>query len=362
MVKSVTYQKVLWTGTELSVESEREIHLDKRGDKVLSVRVDMQGMGYSSPTGNFMADITKFSGGTIDNLSIVEHASYEDRDEIDISDYGLKSFSLSNAIGRHRCASVRLDNPIDTLHYFSLKQEYITKSLLKTVSACPNLLGLSIDSAYPCRDWSIPIPCNKSIVYWMFDMGPVKVPKWSPKKLEILRLENAHLKKLPNFVVNPPDTLDEVYLAGNDLDNHEIKSLDVVLSGETNKTVSLCRNPNIIDIPVWENMNLEDCRYYAHNTFFTTPEVTQTPRPLLYENSSTFYNIETELLEGGSEFVEAAYNNRVRNAQDPEFSHYKDIYLYGNDLISHDYRRLLGYSKHEYLRRQQVVRIDKRPI
>lgn len=355
MASEFTYQKIRWNGTEMTCVEPKVPKIETPGGNDLSVRADMQYLQYNKPAKKLLQDITDCAGREINNLSIVNHSGFSDESEceINISHLNLKSFSLveSGSKANSQVASVCLDQPSDTLLYFSLVNTLATQELLDVVSACPNLLGLAIDTYDVSRGRlrnlarTIPIPANKDIKYWMFNLGSVDVSNWEAHSLEIIRLDSAGLEQLPSVLLHPPDSLDEAYLSDNKLDNSAVMPLHKMLSGENNKTISLSKNHDIIDIPTWDGVRIKETTYYADNIFFRTPDETKNYCPYLYGEDRIISELESEIIEGGSEFVIPRYNDRVKQVGKENGSKHKDIYLHDIEFMTHDFKNLFGYSE-----------------
>lgn len=344
----------------------RKIHLvwDKNADllRLLSdrsveytdnniVTVDMSGDDCKH-TGDRLIEtvysITKID--SIDNLRIFNYYKFEtyNSDPIDITKLGLTSFSLEGSIHSNMTDTqcpVLLDRPCPTLRYFSLQHVPIDQAIVDNVTSSPELLGVMMSATHHTgiagvTVTSIPAPVNRKIKYWMFNIRSIselEIKDWIATDLERVLLASVKLEVLPRLLLDPPPTLGQVYLPNNRLDNDSVMPLGKMLQSNDYKSISLNFNLPIIDIPVWDTVDIERVAYFAHDTLFKLPKYTCSKHyPEEYDQLiplpiATAYSFKDD------GFVVPSWSPTT-------WSESHSVFLYGVPLASQDYRQLFGYS------------------
>lgn len=318
--------------------------------------------GYTDPSiNNLVEEISDLVGRPIDNLSVripkVEH--YYDYSGIEISTLKLTSFDLqSNDMLSEFRPRILMSETSDDLRYFSIQGMSISQELLDTVSACPNLEGIIITEGGSGGTYShnpasqIPSPANTNIKYWMFSLNDLRsVDNWESDSLEMLMLDNMRLREMPEVLLHPPDSLRYVYLPRNLLHNENIKYLSRFLSSGGGKILSLSGNTPILDVPIWDGVDVEQCVYYADRAKFSPSMSDYYDEDIIIASQNDKVPCELSLpnlpivrLVGSSEFVlhEIADRNAKKALGDEQEFHH--IHLRGINLASNGYEHLFGVN------------------
>lgn len=350
MTRSAVYQEVGWNGTAFKLDYASSLSLKATDNCEVCVQVNMQGNEYPHDKKDFIDDIFESVGSEIQDLLIYNYRLTPKSDDgpIDISDVGLKYFSLStDTTIKSACVNppVLINQPSETLTHFAMQCTPIDQKLVNTISSCPNLLGVMMTSPNKILEArkssepiTIPPPTNRKIKYWMFKLGKTRIKDWKSRSLEVFMLSGAEITRLPAVLNPPPKTIQEVYLPNNRLTDKEIVPMKSMMDSEDIKILSLSGNHTLIDIPIIPRIR-GDIFYFADALQFNS-ESPSYPLSIPPELKHLGYQLGSPLL--GDDIMQVPWEC----APITRAHHYKTVYINDVQFLTDNYSTLMGYSEY----------------